>query len=241
MTRGAGRVRPLPPRPAPPRPAPPDPQNSELLTLTYGAIVTQIVRDYEDPREVNAQLELMGYNIGVRLVDEFCAKSRGVRCRSFRESMETVARDAFKMFLGVTASIDGFTADGNACTLRLADNPLAGAFARARRAARAGASELPRRPRAPARPSTHVLTHAPPVPVRPPRRADFVELPPAFSELRYSNILCGVIRGALEMVSLRVTCTFTKDALNGDDATEIRVALQEVLQEGAGQAYDDER
>lgn len=34
-------------------------QNSELLTLTYGAIVAQIIRDYEDPKEVNAQLEQM--------------------------------------------------------------------------------------------------------------------------------------------------------------------------------------
>lgn len=30
--------------------------------------------------------------------------------------------------------------------------------------------------------------------------ADFVELPAAQAELRYSNILCGVLRGALEMV-----------------------------------------
>jgi hypothetical protein len=30
--------------------------------------------------------------------------------------------------------------------------------------------------------------------------ADFVELPPAMSDLRYSNILVGVLRGALEMV-----------------------------------------
>ena len=42
------------------------------------------------------------------------------------------------------------------------------------------------------------------------------------------------------MVSLRVTCTFIKDVLSGDDATEIRVALQEVLGEGAGAAYQDE-
>ena len=77
---------------------------------------------------------------------------------------------------------------------------------------------------------------SPPLPSPP----DFVELPAAYSELRYSNILCGVIRGALEMVSLRVTCTFIKDVLSGDDATEIRVALQEVLGEGAGAAYQDE-
>ncbi len=31
--------------------------------------------------------------------------------------------------------------------------------------------------------------------------ADFVELPDEYRELKYSNLLCGVIRGALEMVS----------------------------------------
>ena len=43
------------------------------------------------------------------------------------------------------------------------------------------------------------------------------------------------------MVSLRVTCTFVKDVLAGDDVTEIRVSLTEVLGEGAGKAYEDER
>lgn len=31
---------------------------------------------------------------------------------------------------------------------------------------------------------------------------DFVELPEGCSKLKYCNVLCGVIRGALEMVSL---------------------------------------
>lgn len=128
--------------------------HSELLSLTYGAIAAQVIRDYEDPREVNIQLEQMGYNIGIRLVDEFCAKNRAVKCRTFRETMETVAGGAFRMFLGVPAVLEAWAADGTSCTLRLPDNPL----------------------------------------------ADFVELPPAYSELRYSNILCGIIRGALEMV-----------------------------------------
>ena len=102
--------------------------NSELLTLTYGAMVSQLIRDYEDPLEVNVQLEAMGYNIGVRIVDEFCAKSK-TRCRNFRETMDTVARDAFKMFLGVTAVVTEAAADGSACVLRIPDNPLAGACA----------------------------------------------------------------------------------------------------------------
>jgi hypothetical protein len=34
-------------------------QNAELFTLTYGAIVAQLVRDYEDVGEVNVQLAKM--------------------------------------------------------------------------------------------------------------------------------------------------------------------------------------
>ncbi len=31
----------------------------------------------------------------------------------------------------------------------------------------------------------------------------------------YSNLICGVIRGCLEQLQLRVECRFEKDALNG--------------------------
>lgn len=34
-------------------------KNAELLTMTYGSLVTQLLRDYEDPEEVNIQLEKM--------------------------------------------------------------------------------------------------------------------------------------------------------------------------------------
>ena len=45
----------------------------------------------------------MGYNIGSRIVDEFFAKSPPNRaiCRNFRETVEVIARDGFKMFLGI--------------------------------------------------------------------------------------------------------------------------------------------
>lgn len=34
-------------------------QNGELFTLTYGALVAQLLKDYEDDDEVNRQLEKM--------------------------------------------------------------------------------------------------------------------------------------------------------------------------------------
>ena len=61
--------------------------------------------------------------------------------------------------------------------------------------------------------------------------ADFVELPEQYTSLAYSNMLCGVLRGALEMVQMRVECTLTKDTLWGDDVTEIKVVLKEMMEE----------
>ena len=59
----------------------------------------------------------------------------------------------------------------------------------------------------------------------------FVELPEEAKNLKYSNILCGVIRGALEMVQLKVECDFVKDKLRGDDINAIKVTLKEILQD----------
>ena len=48
---------------------------------------------------------------------------------------------------------------------------------------------------------------------------------------------CCVIRGALEMLQMRVVCTLTKDVLWGDETTEIKVVLKEILDE---EYHDDE-
>lgn len=57
----------------------------------------------------------------------------------------------------------------------------------------------------------------------------FVELPEEQRELQYSSLMVGVLKGALEMVQMRVDVTFVKDALLGDDTTELRLTLLEIL------------
>lgn len=168
--------------------------NSELFALTYGSVVTQLLKDFEDVDEVNKQLEAMGFNVGVRLIDEFLAKS-GYQgsCRDLRETAEVIAKVAFKMFLGVTADVTSWNPQQTAFSLLLYENPL----------------------------------------------TLFVELPPQYAELAYSNLLCGAIRGALEMVQIRAQCRFVRDTLRGDEVNEIQVEIQERMEETMGDDYKD--
>lgn len=70
-----------------------DKVNAELVTLTYGTIVAQLVQDYDsDYQQVNQQLDKMGYNIGMRLIEDFLAKSGVGRCANFRETADMIAK-----------------------------------------------------------------------------------------------------------------------------------------------------
>lgn len=88
---------------------------------------------------------------------------------------------------------------------------------------------------------------------------EFVELPSDMPHpnLRYSQILCGALRGALEMVCpppllfclsgqgegeqvhLEVEARFVQDALQGDPTTEIRVKFLRKLEDSVPLGDDD--
>lgn len=156
-----------------------------MFTLTYGALVAQLVKDFENDEEVNKQLEKMGYNIGVRLIEDFLARSNVGRCHDFRETADVIAKNGFKMFLGITPTVTSWSAAGDEFSLVFDQNPL----------------------------------------------AEFVELPNDHNQLWYSNILVGVIKGALEMVQMEVDAAFVQDILRGDNMTEMRVRFVRKLED----------
>lgn len=132
----------------------------------------------------------MGYNIGLRIIEEFLAKTGAQRCHTFKETAEVITKVGFKMFLNIQPLVENWSSDGKTCSIIFTENPL----------------------------------------------ADFVELPitndPKIAkELWYSQILCGVLRGALQMVQLDVDASFIKDTLRGDDRTEIKLKLNKILKD----------
>ncbi|GMK59506.1 hypothetical protein CspeluHIS016_0801120 [Cutaneotrichosporon spelunceum] len=112
-----------------------DKVNGELFALTYGALVVQFIKDYEDYSEVNKQLEKMGYNIGTRLVEDLLARTGLQRCASFTETAEVVSKVAFRTFLGIAPGVT--QGSGNEFVLTFDENPLA-EFAELPRDAREG-------------------------------------------------------------------------------------------------------
>lgn len=97
--------------------------NSELFTLTYGALVSQLMKDYENVDDVNKQLERMGYNIGIRLIEDFLARTSSGRCYDFRDTAEKI-QTGFRLYLGVTPVITNWSSAGDEFSLQFETNPL---------------------------------------------------------------------------------------------------------------------
>ncbi|KNC73829.1 hypothetical protein SARC_13614, partial [Sphaeroforma arctica JP610] len=65
-----------------------------------------------------------GYNIGIRLVEDFLARSGVARCVDFRETADVVSKLGFKQFLGIQPAITNWSNDGKTFSLIFDVNPL---------------------------------------------------------------------------------------------------------------------
>ena len=138
--------------------------SGELFSLTYGALVSQILKDYHNVEDVNKQLEKMGYNIGVRIIEDFLARTKEGRCTDFRDTAEKV-QAGFKMYLNVAPTVTSWSSANDEFSLvfEVFNNiKLIWFF-------------------------MTCLSQANPL-------GEFVELPDNYNALKYSNILCGAIR-----------------------------------------------
>lgn len=150
----------------------------DLFSLTYGSMVSQLVIDCANDDEINKQLDSMGYNIGLRLVEDFLAKTNSTRCKDLKDTADRI-QQAFQVYLSVTPKIENWSPNNDEFSVILHTNPL----------------------------------------------TTYVELPDEKQNMSYLNILPGIIRGALEMVSIPVRAWIKSDQLKGDDETEIRIEM----------------
>lgn len=160
----------------------------------------------------------MGYRIGTRLIEEFIVKSQMGRCKDFRDTADVISKVAFKMYLNVTPTIANMSADGKSFTLIFDENPLSEFV------------ELPIQCKRPEPASSHSSI------ISPTKKyndsiSDIEPEKQHHTPLWYSNILCGVIRGSLEMLQLQVEVKFVSDVLLGDEQTEISIKLIKVLED----------
>lgn len=98
--------------------------SGELFSLTYGALVAQILKDYENVDDVNKQLEKMGYNIGIRLVEDFLCRTNSGKCNDFRETSEKIQL-AFKLFLSISPTVTSWSSTSDEFSLIFDTNPVA--------------------------------------------------------------------------------------------------------------------
>lgn len=119
--------------------------------------MAQMVKDLENVDDVSKQLERLGYNMGIRLIEDYLAKTNTGRCHDLKDTADKI-QTAFRLYLGVQPNVANWSAAGDEFSFILDTNPL----------------------------------------------TELVELPDDLKNLKYCNIICGVIRGALEMVQMDV-------------------------------------
>ena len=155
----------------------------ELLTFMYGTLLVRLTKDIKDINELNKKIELIGYDIGKRLVDDLIDDFQRVDQSDQNKLMEKLICQLAQHYLGIIGNYN--QVGENEFHLKFNQNPI----------------------------------------------SLYVELPEYLEGLCYSNIICGIMRGMLEITGFEVKCEFIKDKMKGDDINDIKITLIKYIEE----------
>jgi hypothetical protein len=155
----------------------------ELLTFMYGTLLVRLTKDIKDINELNKKIELIGYDIGKRLVDDLIDDFQRVDQSDQNKLMEKLICQLAQHYLGIIGNYN--QVGENEFHLKFNQNPI----------------------------------------------SLYVELPESLEGLCYSNIICGIMRGMLEITGFEVKCEFIKDKMKGDDINDIKITLVKYIEE----------
>lgn len=85
--------------------------------------MTQMLRDFENVEDVNKQLDRIGYNMGMRLIEDFLARTSAPRCLEMRETADRI-QQAFRIYLNVQPTISNWSAASDEFSLIFETNPM---------------------------------------------------------------------------------------------------------------------
>jgi len=151
------------------------------LVLTYGEVVSQIIRDCNmEVSQVNAKLEDFGYKIGKKLVDDYFAKTGQFEpCSKFERAAEVIASKGLTRYLGVTgkASFSDRNIEEEIKENQAKEKDKQVKNLEIRRCIIAVSQKCP--------------------------LEKYVVIPPSMDGLVYSNLVAGAIKGALEVLDFK--------------------------------------
>lgn len=75
-----------------------------------------MIKDLDNTDDVSKQIERLGYNMGIRLIEDFLAKTSTGRCLDLKDTADKI-QSAFRMYLGVQPNVANWSPAGDEFSL----------------------------------------------------------------------------------------------------------------------------
>lgn len=205
--------------------------SGDLFVLTYGALVTQILEDFQnDVTKTNDKLKELGKDIGYRLVDELLAVTQIKRCAGIEVTIDILANIGFKLFLGVVPTVTNDLSSNVMPTVDFKNINLSKNEDETFKVD--SVSESIPKTITPASKEYYLSFEENPL-------ERFVSLPKHLEGLKFSNVLCGIVESSLELLNIEAKCDISPN-LNNEKSTCLKVNFIRLLDDIAGEEYREE-